>query len=623
MAAILMLIGCKNAVNNHEEASGNSIPSGDIAISQVEPLCWWTDMSTPLTLLIHGDDICGAKVSVVNEDGKTSRGLTVRSQHNAESPNYLFVDMKVRKAGNYNIMLTKEGRTACIPYTIMERREGSRERKSFTSADVIYLLMPDRFQDGDTTNNVTPFTIEPTNKAFIHGRQGGDIQGIINNLDHIHQLGATVVWPTPLTLDNEPMFSYHGYACADYYHIDPRFGSNEQYREMVALAHQKGLRFIMDIVTNHCGLAHWWISDLPYHDWIHQFPEYTVTNNVFSTNYDPNASAYDAQLNDAGWFDTHMPDMNLDNPDLLQYFKQFAIWWIEWADLDGLRVDTYPYNEKGPMSEWCKAVRKEYPNINIVGECWTRPASDVAYWQADHANKDGFNSHLPSVMDFPVEEAIRQALENDGQGWGNGTCRIYDAVSRDGEYADISHLLLFAGNHDMEHIADVVYHNDLRRVKLAMTMIATMRGIPQLFAGDEYAQRSADITMGHSGLRQPLPVAGEISGEQQDMFDYQSQLFQFRKSEPVLHEGKTMHFHARDNTYAYFRYNDAGAVFVFINASEETKMVPWSHYNEILEKYEPIGFNVLKDDVVVAGGEMPVAPLSALVVKFNGAQAAE
>lgn len=611
LVAAIVLIGCNSPVN---EQSNNPI-----AISQVEPLCWWTDMQTPLTLLIHGDDIQDAKVSVLSEDGKTTCGLSVRNQHNAESANYLFLDMKVRKAGNYTIVLEKEGRSVQIPYTIMERREGSRERKSFTTADVIYLLMPDRFCDGDTSNNVTTTTIEPTNKAYIHGRQGGDIQGIISQLDHISQLGATYIWPTPLTLDNEPTFSYHGYACADYYHIDPRFGSNELYREMVAQAHQKGLHFIMDIVTNHCGLAHWWMNDLPYQDWIHQFPEYTVTNNVFSTNFDPNASAYDARLNDEGWFDTHMPDMNLDNPDLLQYFKQFAIWWIEWADLDGLRVDTYPYNEKAPMSEWCKAIRKEYPNINIVGECWTRPASDVAYWQADHANKDGFNSHLPSVMDFPTEEAIRQALENKGEGWGNGTCRIYDAICHDGEYADINHLMLFAGNHDMEHITDVVCDNDYRRVKLALTMVATMRGIAQIFQGDEYAQQSADITMGHSGLRQPLPSANELTEAQQDMFDYQSQLFQFRKSEPVLHDGKTMHFHARNNTYAYFRYNDDGAVFVFINASENEQSVPWGHYEEILKNYEPIGFNVLKDEVIVATNETPVAPLTALVVKFNAA----
>lgn len=605
-AAIMMLTACSKGV--HTPSIENAQPQ----IQRVEPLSWWTEMKTPLTLMFYGNDLKDADISV-----EPKGGIIIRGQHNAENKNYLFVDVEVRRAGNYTFTITQGDKQATWQYCVAERRKGSRNRQSFTSADVVYLIMSDRFVDGDESNNTTNDTAEPADKNDIDGRWGGDIQGIINSLDHIAELGATTIWPTPLLLDNEEDWSYHGYACSDYYHIDPRFGSNELYKEMVARAHEKGLKFIMDIVTNHAGLAHWWIQDLPYQDWIHQYPQFTYTNNAFSTNYDINASQYDLRLNEGGWFDTHMPDMNLDNPDLLQYFKQFAIWWIEYANLDGLRVDTYPYNEAKPMSQWCKAVREEYPNINIVGECWTRPAANVAYWQAGVRNNDGFDSNLPSVMDFPVEEAIRQALENDGNYWGGGLTKVYDAISQDYQYADVNKLLLFVGNHDMDHIADVVLNNDPRRVKLAMTMIATMRGIPQLFAGDEYGQRSVDLSKGHSGLRQPLPQKEQLTEAEKDMFNFQSRLFQFRKSEPVIHTGKTMHFLGRDNTYAYFRYNDDEAVFVFLNASEQPRLIPADHYAEILGKYEKTGIDVVSGKEIDLNGNVEIEPLSSIVVKLK------
>lgn len=589
-------------------------------ISKVEPLSWWTDMNCPLTLMFYGNNLQDAKITIQKYEGNKripTQGLILKGQHNAESPNYLFADIEVNEAGDYLFTLQKGKKKTSVKYTINTRRAGSRERASFTTKDVIYLLMPDRFVDGDSTNNYMTSVKEPTDKQNIHGRYGGDIQGIINSLDYIKDLGATMVWSTPLLLDNEESWSYHGYACADYYHIDPRFGSNELYKHLVSTAHQKGLGMIMDIVTNHCGLAHWWMNDLPYNDWIHQYPEYTQTNNVFTTHYDINASQYDLNLHQTGWFDTHMPDMNLDNPDLLQYFKQWAIWWVEYADLDGLRVDTYPYNEKHPMSEWCKAVREEYPNINIVGECWTRPASNIAYWQADAHNKDGFNSHLPSVMDFPTEEAVRQALENNGEGWGNGLTRVYDAIAQDYLYADVNNLLVFLGNHDMDHIADVVLDNDLRRVKLAVTMAATMRGILQIYTGDEFGQRSRDLSMGHSGLRQPLLSENELTPEQTDLLNYHRRLLRFRHDEPVLHNGKTMHFMSRDNTYAYFRYTEEGAVFVFLNASEQEKSIPWKHYAEISGHYNPVGQEVFTQSSVSMQDEYVVPPLSSVVIKLT------
>ena len=592
-------------------------------IDRAEPLCWWTEMNCPLTLLLHGEDLADAQVTIQQlNNGKVVKGectgLQVTGQHNAESPNYLFVDLAVNQAGTYRITLKKGKYTSKVDYTIHTRREGSRERQGFTSADMIYLIMSDRFVDGDESNNTLPNMAEPANKENVHGRFGGDIQGIINSLDHIAALGATAIWPTPLLEDNEAAWSYHGYACSDYYHIDPRYGSNELYCEMVEKAHEKGIKFIMDMVPNHCGGTHWWMKDLPYQDWINQFDEFTNTHNVFSANYDINASQYDRQLSNRGWFDRPMPDMNLENKDLLKYFQQWAIWWIEYANLDGLRVDTYPYIEMMPGSEWVKAIMDEYPNINIVGECWTRPTPAVAYWQSGAKNHNGFDSHLPSVMDFPLEEAIRQALESDGHGWGGGLTRVYDVLTMDYMYADVNNIMIMLGNHDMDRIADVVKDQDPRRVKLANALLATMRGIPQVFYGDEYGMTSSDRSLGHSTLRMPLPLGDAVTAEMKDMYDYQSQLFQFRKNEPILHTGKTMHFMSRDNTYAYFRYTDEGAVFVFANASEHERTIPTDHYTEILGKYNPVGADVITGKTIdLSQKDIVVAPISTIIVKLN------
>ncbi|MBO7234255.1 MAG: cyclomaltodextrinase N-terminal domain-containing protein [Paludibacteraceae bacterium] len=571
-------------------------------IERVEPLSWWTDMKMPLRLMFHGKELQSAEVSIKEP------GLTITKVSKAESPNYLFVDVEVEKAGIYTFTLKVGKKKLTYKYTIAERCPNSPQRQSFTAADVMYLLMPDRFANGDATNDEVAGMAEGADKNAFYGRHGGDIQGIINHLDYIKDLGATTIWSTPLLADNESFASYHGYACADYYHIDPRYGSNELYKEMVNQAHQKGLKVIMDIVTNHCGMAHWWMKDLPFQDWVHQFSEFTRSNNVFSANMDPNASKHDKMLHESGWFDLSMPDMNLDNPELLRYFQQWAIWWIEYAGLDGLRVDTYPYNEKEPMSKWCAAVRAEYPNINIVGECWTRPSSQVAYWQDGANNADKFNSNLPSVMDFPLQEAICQGLNEDGRGWNEGMARIYTTLSNDYLYADVNKLLIFSGNHDMERIADIL-HKDVQKVKMAITMIATMRGIPQIFYGEEQMLVSKDMRQGHGGLRIDFPGGwqGDTTNlflgtgstpEQTEIFNYYKSLLNWRKAEPVLHNGKTLHFLMRDNTYAYFRYNTEKAILVYINASDIEKEIPWTDYAEILTQYHPVGKEVFENNQI-------------------------
>ena len=608
-------------------------------VTRVEPLSWWVGMKTDLQLLVQGAGISEYDVAI--EGGK---GVSVEKINKAESPNYLFVDVDVAadaQPGTYYIVFSKDGQSFKYPYEIAAREAGSAERQSFTTADMVYLIMPDRFANGDASNDSTEDTAEDANRANGHGRHGGDIQGVIDHLDYISELGATYIWTTPFLEDNAPRGSYHGYAASDYYHIDSRFGSNELYKTLVEKAREKGIGIIMDIVPNHCGTEHWWMNDLPFQDWIHQFDTYTGTNVAFSTNMDPNASQKDLYIQESGWFVPSMVDMNLDNPYVLQYFIQWGVWWIEYSGLNGFRVDTYPYNEKGPASEWCKAIMTEYPNFNIVGECWTSSIPQLAYWQGGNANKDGFDSHLPSIMDFPLHDAMRAALAEDEGGWGMGMTKVYDILSHDFVYHDLSKMLIFPGNHDTARIGDMV-RKDPRALKIAMTMMATMRGIPQIFAGDElmFVSSRPDNVGDHPGLRVDFPGGWEgdeidlftaegreaqthntdglkvEKGQAADLFNYVSRLFQWRKTADVIHNGKTVHFMTRDNTYAYFRYNDDAAVFVFINNTLEDKNVPWSYYSEITEGLHN-GVDVLTGEPVEVSDATVVAPKTALVVEYK------
>ncbi|MCH5242782.1 MAG: glycoside hydrolase family 13 protein [Muribaculaceae bacterium] len=617
-------------------------------IQHINPPSWWVDMKLPLQLMVNGNDISSYDVSIKDGDG-----VKVTNVHKAESPNYLFIDIEIpddAKAGIYNLVFTKDGKSFEYPYEIAARRPDSSNRESFTTADLIYLIMPDRFANGDKSNDSTDDTNEKANRNSLGGRHGGDLQGIINNLDYIADLGATAIWNTPLLLDNDPRGSYHGYAASDYYLIDPRFGDNELFKEFVEKAHEKDLKVIMDVVTNHSGThTYWWSDDLPFQDWIHQFPEYTGSNHANSAILDTNSSNIDKTLAEEGWFTPGMADMNLNNPYLLQFFKQWALWWIEFADLDGYRVDTYWYNEKEPMSQWNQAIIEEYPNFNIVGETWISQIPAIAYWQKDNNNHDGFNSNLPSVMDFPLLHAANSAFgkpndagENQGQRRGrhkNGARELYDVISQDYIYPNINNLLVFTSNHDTDRVGDIV-GKDPDRFKAMMVLFATVRGIPQIFSGDEMMFSSVDPKTGHPGLRVDFPggwegdafdfftdegrAAADVDfdgqplkkGMRKELYDFSKNLFQWRKSSDIIHNGKTKHFIPTNEGYGYFRYNDNGTVFVFINTSDsETINVPWSHYSEISSQLGE-GRNVLTGESITVSDDTQVAPMQTLVIEY-------
>ncbi|MBQ9476289.1 MAG: cyclomaltodextrinase N-terminal domain-containing protein [Bacteroidales bacterium] len=621
-------------------------------IQRVEPLCWWTGMKTPLQLMVQGPEIGSFDVAV------EGRGLEVTATHPADSPNFLFIDLKVNGEGTFNLVFTKGDIQFKYPYIIRKREAGSRERASFTTADMVYLIMPDRFASGSADNDHgwpggdyndgsarawnVPETPDDVDRSNPVSRHGGDIQGLADHLDYIADLGATAIWCTPLLLDNQGHESYHGYACADYYHIDPRFGDNAAYKAFVDAAHARGIKVIMDIVTNHCGTAHWWMQDAPFADWYHSGSPYMQMNALFSVYMDPNASVRDRERQESGWFVPSMPDMNLDNPYVLRYFQQWAVWWIEYAGLDGLRVDTYPYNEPEPMAQWCRSVTDEYPNMNIVGECWDVKIPQLAYWQKDNPNKDGFNSQLPSIMDFPLESAIKTALCEDEINWDEGMTRIYTIIAQDFAYQDLSHMMTFFANHDHARTGDVL-RAEPGRMKLALTLLATLRGIPQLYYGDEMMFLERKDRPGHDGSKR-IDFPGGWEGDTPDLFspegrsgadglykdaadlhDYTRTLFQWRKGCKAIQEGKTLHFLSRanvgsrnvtDNTYAFFRFTDEEAVFVYINNTFEPRSLDWNHYREFVSG--PVtGQDVLKGEPITLQDGVVIAPKSALVVEFK------
>lgn len=602
----------------------STVADADInQIDRVEPLSWWIGMKTPLQLLVQGPGISTYDVTLEGGNARISK------VHKAESPNYLFLDVEFSSSaqpGTYYLVFSKDEESFKVPYRVDARREGSAQRQSFSTKDLIYLIMPDRFVDGDPSLDAVPRNMESVDKEAFMGRHGGDIAGIRSQLDYLADLGVTAIWNTPLLEDNEPVASYHGYACTDYYHIDRRFGTNEDYRNLVAECHSKGIKMIMDIVTNHCGTAHWWMADLPFKDWIHQWPEYTKSNCAFSAQNDPYCSDLDRENMLGGWFDTSMPDMNLDNPYTLQYFKQWAVWWIEFADLDGLRVDTYPYNEKEPMSQWCKSVREEYPNLNIVGEVWSCNVPQLAYWQANHPNWDGFNSNLPCIMDFPLQAAICEGMPRDSVNWDEGMVKIYDAIANDQYYTDMSNMMIFPGNHDTERIADIL-NKSVPRQKIVMAMMATLRGIPQILYADELMAVSKDRKWGHGGLRIDFPLDWKDDPVAVEVHDYTRTLFNWRKTASAVHNGNTIHFLRRDNTYAYFRYDDNQTVFVYINNSRRNQLIPWDDYAEFTvagARRRGPDSEALVNGVDVATGKtvdfskpVKVGPRSVLVVDFK------
>jgi neopullulanase len=566
-----------------------------VNIDHIEPPFWWTGMKeNKVQLMIHGNNI--SNLQAVTK----AKGVSVSKVYGA-GKDYLFVDLMVGGAANPGIVKIyfrlEKDTVGSFDYELKVRRKGSSQRKSFTSADNIYLIMPDRFANGDPSNDDMPGMLEKADRANPNGRHGGDIKGIDNQLDYLKKMGITAIWNTPLLENNMPLYSYHGYAITDLYKVDPRFGTNESYREMVDDAHQKGIKVIMDMVFNHFGTNHWWMKDLPQKDWVNEWPEFTRSNYRAAVITDPHASEYDKSRMEKGWFDKSMADFNQKNPFVANYLIQNSIWWVEFAGLDGIRQDTYPYPDKDFMVEWMKRLRDEYPNINVVGEAWLNTPSQVAYWLDKSLNKDEYRSHLSNVFDFPLMFAIQKAF-NEDDGWENGTSRLYDILSQDFVYNDPQKLVVFADNHDVERMYPVL--KNVQNVKMALAFLLTVRGIPLVYYGTEALLDRGNLE-GDAGKRKDFPGGWigdpvnlftnlNLSEDQKDVSEYLTRILNWRKTNKVVQEGKLTHYIPEDGIYVYFRTLGKESVMVLMNRSKITKQVETARFNENLA-----GFKKAKD----------------------------
>ncbi|WP_029033482.1 glycoside hydrolase family 13 protein [Salinimicrobium terrae] len=594
-------------------------------IERVEPPFWWSDMNlSEVQLMFYGKNIAEYNVSAPEE-------MVISNVRKTENPNYLFVTVQTEglPAGSYDIKFSKKGKKDfSYNYELKEREPGSALREGFDSSDAIYLIMPDRFANANPANDSHPELQEKADRSNPGGRHGGDVEGIIENLDYLEDLGVTAIWTTPLLEDDDPTYSYHTYAQSDVYRVDPRYGTNKDYRRLATEMEERDMDLIMDYVTNHWGAEHWMIKDLPTYDWVHQFPGYKNSNYRMTTQFDPHRSGIDTELNEDGWFTSTMPDLNQSNPLVLNYLTQNAIWWIEYAGLDGFRVDTYSYNDKDGIAKWTKAVMDEYPNFNIVGEVWMHDQAQISYWQKDSpvGAIQSYNSHLPSVMDFTLHDALMSMFNEDDMGWDRGMVRAYDNFANDFLYKDIYNLLVFAGNHDTNRINEQ-YDGDLDKYKLAMTLVLTTRGIPQLYYGDEIGMRGDKPAKGDADIRRDFP--GGWAGDEQNAFteagrteqqnEYHSftkKLLNYRKNNDVLHTGKLLQYIPQNNVYVYFRYDNDQRVMVVINNNPEDQTLDLSRFAEGLAGATS-GNDVISGEQVILNDELEIGGKSSMVLELN------
>ncbi len=590
-------------------------------ITKVEPPFWWEGMkNSSLMITLYGDNLTDYSVH--------SADLNLTDVVRLANPNYLFVyaDLTSSKAGDYTLVLEHPSKPSIkMAYELKQRRGDSALRKGYDSSDFIYLIMPDRFANGDATNDSHPDLHEQANRNDPWARHGGDLQGIIDNLDYIEQLGVTAIWNTPVLEDNDPKGSYHMYAASDVYQIDRRFGSNEKYKQLSEELKKRDMKLIMDYVVNHWGLEHYMIKDLPSNDWINQWDEFTPSSHAKEIFSDPYAAEVDLKHLVNGWFVQSMADLNQKQPQLLKYLTQNAIWWIEYADLSGFRVDTYPYNSRDEVTMWSKAIMDEYPNFSIVAESWVINPIHLSYWQKDSpiAAMSGFNSQVTHVKDFALFAAVHEVFNEETPWWDQKMNKIYKVFQNDFVYANPHDLMVFLENHDTTRINEIVDFDDY---KLMTTLLATVRGVPQTYSGTEISIKGSK-EKGDADLRKDFPggwpddsrsaftSAGRTDVENK-YFDFTARLFNWRKTEPIIHHGKTMHFAPQNEVYVYFRYTDNKTIMVVLNANDEDQTLNMQRFNQRIGNAQ-IGKDVFSKAVTPLTGQLPIPANSTKIISFK------
>ena len=592
-------------------------------LDHVEPPFWWTGFKNPeLQLMVHGTDISKTKPEI------NYTGVEIVAVTSVENPNYLFIDLRLAdntQPGKFDILFKSNGKTVfTYNYELKAREQGSANRDGFNNSDAMYLIMPDRFANGDLSNDQIAGMPDKYNRNEQYDRHGGDLKGINNHLDYIHDQGYTAIWLNPVLENDMEHASYHGYATTDFYRVDRRFGSNEDYKKLSDDARKKGIKMVMDMIFNHCGSNHWWMKDMPMKDWLNGWPNYGITTHRKTVLQDPYVSKADFDEMADGWFVSSMPDMNQRNPFVAKYLIQNSIWWIEYVGLAGIRMDTYPYPDQHMMADWTCQVLNEYPKFNIVGEQWHTNPSLVSYWQRGKKNENGYTSCLPSLMDFPIQDAIVKAF-TENEGWDTGIMRLYETLALDFEYPEADNLVVFADNHDTERFFTAV-REDFSKFKLAMAYLMTTRGIPQVYYGGEILMtgRKSD---GDGMLRKDFPggwpddntnaFTGEgLTDQQKEAQAYMKKLANWRKNKTVVHNGEMKHYLPKESVYVYFRYNDKESVMVVLNNSKENKTIKGNRFAESLKGFTS-GTDIVSGKSIASLASLEVAAGSAMIIELK------
>lgn len=549
-------------------------------IWHLEPANWWVDMKwNKVELMVHGLSIAQTNPHV------NYPGVSILEIKKTDNSNYVFVTLKIdgnTRSGKFPIKFFRgQELVSSFDYELWPREKNSADRKGFSTRDTIYLLTPDRFANGDLSNDNQPDMLEKVNRQDKNGRHGGDLQGMQQQLGYIAAMGFTQIWPNPLLENNQSQYSYHGYAATNLYRIDPRFGTNQDYRDFVKKAKEKNIGVIQDIILNHIGSGHWWMNDLPAKGWLNFPDNYVETSHRRSSILDPHAALEDKEKFVAGWFVPTMPDLNQRHPQLANYLIQNSLWWIEYAGLSGIREDTFGYADEKFLSRWTQAILQEYPQINLVGEEWSNNPAIVAHWQ-----KMG----MPSMMDFPIYENLRQSLLEE-ESFTNGWIKLYEALANDFIYPSPGNLVVFAENHDTSRLYSWL-NQDMDLYKMAMVYLATVRGIPQFYAGGEILMISprerddgavrADIPGGWPKDDESMFSSKGLSSKQQDAQLFIKQLFNWRKSAEAIHYGKLEHFAPENGIYVYFRYTDRSTVMVALNKNHQDVTLDLKRFSRVI-----------------------------------------
>jgi glycosidase len=557
-----------------------------ITITRVEPANWWVGMKNrQLQLMVYGPGISNASLLI------NYPGVTVTEIAKTGNPNYLFVYIDIAhdtKHGFIPLQFTRDGYKLTFSYPLKARTDSSGAR-GFSAADVLYLLIPDRFANGNPA--IDNWDDVPVDRENPNARHGGDLAGIAGHLDYLKDLGITTVWLNPVQENKMPGGSYHGYAITDFYKVDQRLGSNEEFCTLIKTIHRKGMKMVMDMVFNHCGSAHWWMADLPSKNWLNDTDKHGQTNHITSTVMDIHAPKTERDTFVNGWFSDEMPDLNQGEPNLATYLIQNSIWWIEYARVDGIRQDTYPYIDFDFLARWCKAVQEEYPDFNIVGETWYTKSSSSAWWQ-QNSKLNTQNSYLKTVMDFSLTFIMQKGFDSKSD---NGYLdAIFEDLAEDFVYPDPYSILIFLDNHDMGRF-NREGETDLIRYKQAMAFLLTTRGIPQVYYGTEILMTGAKEE-GDGALRRDFPggwpgdaanafLESGRTAMQNEAWGYTQKLLQWRKTSAAVTQGTLIHYKPKSGVYVYARIKGSQTVMVMLSSAPTDETVPLERYSDVTANF--------------------------------------